>query len=101
MVRLTGASYSDVAHNSAGTSGDPLTEPRWGMPRVRRTARRNAPAAPPVVRALASARAAQPAPARTYLGPEVNDEDLVAWARQGDDDALARLLQKYRGFARV
>jgi RNA polymerase sporulation-specific sigma factor len=71
------------------------------MPRVRRTARRNAPAASPVVRTLASARAAQPALARTYLGPDVNDEDLVAWARQGDDEALARLLQKYRGFARV
>ena len=72
------------------------------MPRVRRTVRRKAPAAQPVVRPLASARAAQPVPTvRTYLGPDVSDEDLVGWARHGDDDALARLLQKYRGFARV
>ena len=56
----------------------------------------------PVIHALPPVKpAAQQAPARTYLGPDVSDEDLVSGARRGDDDALARLLQKYRGFARV
>jgi RNA polymerase sporulation-specific sigma factor len=68
------------------------------MPRVRRTARRSAASADTVVRSLSSARAPEP---RTYIGPDASDEDLVSWARQGNDDALSRLLQKYRGFARV
>src|SRR4051812_50074324 len=32
---------------------------------------------------------------------EVTDEELVARARQGNDESLARLLTKYRAFARV
>jgi RNA polymerase sigma-H factor len=71
---------------------------------VRRTAARNNASSRGATRprqVVSTLPTAAPQTVRTHIGPEVSDEDLVAWARRGNDDALARLLQKYRGFARV
>jgi len=69
-----------------------------GDARVRRTVRRNAH---PVVRTLPTRSPAPSISLRAAQAADVTDEELVGLARQGDDGALSRLLQKYRGFARV
>jgi RNA polymerase sporulation-specific sigma factor len=41
------------------------------------------------------------APLTTAVGTTVGDDELVARYRQGDQDALGELLDRYRGFARA
>src|SRR4051794_20491913 len=72
------------------------------LSRVRRTAARSVASSRGATRQVVSTLPT-PAPqtVRTQIGPDVSDEDLVAWARKGNDDALSELLTKYRNFARV